>query len=539
DNNIQSIREDSHGNLWVATGRALHRLKKEQDGRVTIHKRHDIGMLPVIFEDREKSLWIGTFRFGLKRLRDGIIKTLFKEQGIPPYKLVLYKDRGGVIWLGSVFGNLFRYTGGACRPFLQSGNINMEITAISEDKDGNPWFGTKSRGLFQVTGKRAVNKYTAGTNRADFPITVIFRDNRDKLRVGTGGGGMLSYENGSFTTITVKDGLSGNRVNNIYQDRDNHTWIGTNSGIDILENGRWDPATKRTFLTGHNIFAIHQDRRRSGIFWLGTYNSGLARLNVNTGKTVFYTAGDGMPTGIVFQVLEDSRENFWLSSPDGIIKVAKKELEDFAGRRTGKITSTLFGLPDGMLNVQCTMSARNSAVKAGVDEFWFATQKGISVVKPGKITINKYPPGAVIEKILFNGEPIPVPQNMPAKSFKGIKNARFYFTAPTFISPEKVNVLYKLEGLEQEWNTIEPFHARTAYYNNLPPGNYRFRVTAVNSDGIRNTKGTSFSFTLKQHVYETNWFKIVSLLLVLSAAAAAFYGLKKYLYLRELKNKYK
>jgi ligand-binding sensor domain-containing protein/AraC-like DNA-binding protein len=536
DNNIWSILEDGNNNLWVGTGRALHRLKTEQNGDVSIDRRLFNAMIPYLFEDREKSLWIGTFRFGLKRLRDGVIKTLFTEEGIPPYKLALYKDRSGVIWLGSIFGDLYRYSGGAFSKFLHSGNINMEISAICEDRDGHLWFGTTSRGVFQVIGGKAINRCTAGDDRSNFHINVIFCDSRGKIRVGTEGGGMLGYENGAFVSYTTKNGLSGDVVTNIYEDRENNIWVGTAGGIDVMKNGGWKSKKKKTFLSGHTIYAIHEDADPKGIFWIGT-NSGLARFNLNDGNSVFYTVENGLSSNDIFQILEDSRGNFWLSSFDGIIKVAKKELEDFAEGRTTKITSMLFGLSDGMLNVQCMISARNSAIKVRENEFWFATQKGISVVSPEKIPINKYPPGVVIEKALFNGEPVPVKNGR--KIFKGIKNARFYFTAPTFISPGKVKVFYKLDGLEKGWNTVEPFRERTAYYTNLPPGDYRFHVTAANSDGIRNESGATFEFTSEQYFYETLWFRIAFLLVALAASAAAFFAIRRYLYLRELKNKYK
>lgn len=86
---------------------------------------------------------------------------------------------------------------------------------------------------------------------------------------------------------------------------------------------------------------------------------------------------------------------------------------------------------------------------------------------------------------------------------------------------------------------MSAFQERAAYYKDLAPGFYRFRVTADNSDGIRNPDGVSFDFTLKRYIYETAWFKICAVLLAISAALLSFFRFKKYLYFRKLKIKYK
>jgi AraC-like DNA-binding protein len=96
-----------------------------------------------------------------------------------------------------------------------------------------------------------------------------------------------------------------------------------------------------------------------------------------------------------------------------------------------------------------------------------------------------------------------------------------YFTAPTFISPEKIRFRYKLEGLDQEWIDLPPgVNPRFAHYVKPPPGQYLFRVIACNSHGIWNKTGDSFEFTIAPYYYQTAWFKIgfpfISLLIVSS-----------------------
>jgi signal transduction histidine kinase len=80
----------------------------------------------------------------------------------------------------------------------------------------------------------------------------------------------------------------------------------------------------------------------------------------------------------------------------------------------------------------------------------------------------------------------------------------FNYTGLSFVAPERVRFRYKLEGMEKEW--IEAGARRAAYYTNLPPGNYRFRVMASNNDGVWNEAGASFDFSVQPYFYQTYLF---------------------------------
>ena len=92
-----------------------------------------------------------------------------------------------------------------------------------------------------------------------------------------------------------------------------------------------------------------------------------------------------------------------------------------------------------------------------------------------------------------------------------------YYTAPSFVAPERVRFKYKLEGFDKDW--IDSGTRRIAYYTNLRPGTYKFRVIASNNDGVWNETGAAFSLYLKPYFYQTYWFYAV---LVLALAALAW-----------------
>ena len=99
-----------------------------------------------------------------------------------------------------------------------------------------------------------------------------------------------------------------------------------------------------------------------------------------------------------------------------------------------------------------------------------------------------------------------------------IRDLQIDYTALSLVAPEKIRFRYKLEGRDNDWQEVT--NRRQAFYNDLPPGNYRFRVMASNNSGVWNETGTYVDFSIAPAYYQTAWFRIlvvVALLLVLGA----------------------
>jgi signal transduction histidine kinase len=90
-----------------------------------------------------------------------------------------------------------------------------------------------------------------------------------------------------------------------------------------------------------------------------------------------------------------------------------------------------------------------------------------------------------------------------------------HYTGLSFVAPSKVRFKYKLEGFDKAW--VDAGTRRVAYYTNLPPGAYRFRVIACNNDGVWNETGATFEFYLQPHFYQTLWFYVLCALAVIVA----------------------
>ena len=554
---IISIREDSEGNLWVGTKQGLNRVKKKQDDSINIDRVLKTFLVNCLFEDREKSLWIGTDNAGIKRLKDG------KFMSYPPFEahpgempVSLFQDRHGVTWIGTFSGKLFHCQGG---DLIESAAIQEPsgtgIAAIAEDAEGNLWLGTMGRGVFQKKNNH-LTQFTTREGLADNLVTSIYRDSRDNLWFSTFDGvSVLRSGNGIIESLKSGDGLLGKRVHNVYESKSGDIWIAADKGLTLLPNvlpgGAGSPdllrRSSKVILQGVSVTCIYEDPSTpdagGDIYWIATDGAGLKRLSLKDGavtSSISYSTANGMTTNFIYQFLEDIKGNFWLMSNSGILRVSKHELNRVASGDIDKINCISFGISDGMKSLEFDNEfSRNSALKTGNGEFWFITKKGISIVNPEKIRFNQTPPPVVLETVYFNGQSLTLHPEAGPVTFKGTSDLSFHFTAPTFLSPEKTKYKYRLEGVDRGWIFLPPGQERAAYYKDLAPGTYTFRVTACNAEGVWNQTGDSLTFTIKPSFYQSFLFKIAVLLLLTAILAAAFYFYKKKKRFFETREKYK
>ncbi|NIM10420.1 MAG: helix-turn-helix domain-containing protein [Candidatus Aminicenantes bacterium] len=542
NDHIIYILEDSERNFWIGTLKGLNRIKKKQNGEVSFERLLSSFTILCLFEDSEKSLWVGTYDSGIKRLKDGKFISYAPVEAIREKMLFsMFEDRQGDKWIGTVSGKLFRFRSGCLMESLEPPGLSgTGIGAIVEDAQGNLWLGTNGKGVLQKKKKTFV-QFTTREGLADNIVTSIYKDRRSNLWFSTFDGVSVRYPHGTIESFKFRDGLSGKTVNNVYEDKNHNIWIAADKGITVLEDGRIANQKPSFYLQGVSITCIYEDPyaadSQERIFWIATYGAGLKRLNVTDGTVISYTTADGMTTNSIFRFFEDQQGNFWLMSDSGILRVLKAELNRFARGDPDKINCISYGISDGMKSREFNNRlSTNSALQSRNGELWFLTKKGISIVTPGKIRINKVPPPVVIETAFFDGKSIPLHQDEHV--CKGIKYFQFHFTALTFLSPEKIKFQYQLEGFEKEWVFLPPGRGRVAHYWNLDPGTYTFRVIASNAEGVWNRTGDSLIFTLKPFFYQTSLFKIGMLILVgVLAAAAALYIYKKRPF--EKKEKYK
>lgn len=527
---VMVITEDSERNLWVGTLKGLNRINRKSDGTIGCESLAKSSTVFSLFEDREKSLWIGTENSGLMRLKD----SKFTSFALPPAleeEIIssIFRDPPGDTWIGSLGGRLFLFRENRLIKTIEPPGLSgTGISAIARDGEGNLWLGTMGKGVFQKKNTVFV-QFTAREGLADNLVTSIYRDNHGSLWFSTFNGVSVRYNDGTIKSFQSGDGLPGKVVNNIYEDQSQNIWITTDQGITFLQGGKTTRSNIKYYLIGVPVVSIYEDpapaEKEGPVFWISTDGAGLKRLTLKDSMIYSYTEEQGMATNSIYQLFAD-QGNFWLMSSSGILRVSKKELDLLAKRGTGKINCTSFGKADGMQSTDFHNElSRHSALQTKDGELWFVTIKGISILNPGKIHVNKLPPPVVIESLFINGRSIPLDRWQ--QIFIGKRDFIFHFTAPSFLSPEQIRFNYQLEGFDKEWIFLPPGKERVVNYRNLEPSTYTFRVIACNSDGVWNRTGDSLTFTLKPFFYETLIFKMAVLLVLAALVAAAVYFYKQ------------
>lgn len=520
NNYIDVILKDSERNLWVGTQQGLNRIKRTQDGGIGVESVLKTFLITSLFEDREKSLWVGTYIEGVKRLKDGTFTSYESVDAISRENLLsLFQDRKGNTWIGSLSGKIFRFLNGDIVEVFEHAKLSgTGIAAIAEDGEGNLWLGTNGKGVFRKKQKNLV-RFTTRDGLADNIVTSIFKDSKDNVWFSTMDGvSVLRSTGGRFDSLKSEGGLLGKVVYNVYEDRDQNIWIAAERGITVLKDGKLTKENRTHYLQDITVTCIYEDTESTAvsgsIFWIATYGEGLKRFR--HGEFSTYKIDDGMSSDFIYRFFEDNKGYFWLMSDNGILRVGKRELKDYNREGKAKINCRYFGLSDGLKSREFNNQfSRHSALKARNGEFWFITKKGVSIVNPAKIFLDRFLPRAVIEDVFFDDRALAISAGTETPVFSGIRNLRFHFTAPTFLSPGKVKFKYRLEGYDRQEILLVPGAERVAHYQNVPPGTYEFKVVACNVEGACDQTGASFTFTLKPLFYQTFLFKTAVLLFFL------------------------
>lgn len=235
----------------------------------------------------------------------------------------------------------------------------------------------------------------------------------------------------------------------------------------------------------------------------------------------------GEPFGTVTGIIATPDGALWLNELRGIICISPDEVNQAAQNPEHLVSYRIFDFLDGLPGGTQMNYTVSTAVEGSDGRLWFGTDNGLAWIDPAHITKNFVPPPVSIRSLHTDAKIYDVSAdvlNLP----QGTQSLRIDYTALSFSIPERVRFRYRLEGADKEWQDAGT--RRQAFYNNLRPGNYRFRVIAANNDGVWNETGATLPFTIAPMFYQTNWFALFCLTL---AGCLVWLGYKWRIYLVE------
>ncbi len=509
---VNGVLEDRDGAIWVATIGGLCRMKDGRFETLTARDGLPNDLILTLFEDRDGTLWFGTAGAGLGRLKDGPIAAYGPPEGLS-YEIMspILEDRSGTLWVGTYGGGLNRLRDGRWTSFrTRDGLPDDAVTALLEDRSGTFWVGTR-RGLCQWAGTRfrAVSDVGAASRA---PVRALEEGRDGSLWIGTYGAGVIRLQEGRVSSYGRDRGLSHEYVQLIREDSRGVLWVGTDGGgLHRLDGDRFT-SVSGTGGAATFINSMHEDP--DGRLWVGTDGLCLVRGDSLT----CFGPREGLFDDIVFAILDDGLGNLWFSCNKGIYRVAQRDLNDLAAGRRKSITSVAYGRADGMRSVECNAGVQPPGWRTRDGMLWFPTAQGAVRLDPRRAAVEVSAPPLVIEQALVDRREVD-PRRV-AELPPGRGDLEFHYAALDLGDAHRVAYRYRLEGFDDDW--IAAGARRAAYYTNVPPGRYRFQVTAARADGAWQDAGTAFAFTLRPRFRQTAAFYALIALATLLAAWAAY-----------------
>ncbi len=485
---IEAIYQDQAGNIWISSsGKGLdiyfpcknnfnnyfHEIEDEN--------HHDFGK--TFYADHQHNLWYATFGDGLLLFDDNaqmVKRVIDKSEGssLANYIWCIVQDKSGKIWIGSGQGIYKLDSRGRTfvPPVIQGKDINNLLTH-------------------------------------HVVYEILFFDEKQEIWIATQEGlDIVNRNTGHFRHITEQDGLSHYKIQKMIKGKKGNIWIGTYDGLSIYdpENEKikkcYHGPEKSGILSNKSVNTLYQDKQ--GIIWIGTDN-GLNRLNPENEHIKYYFEKHGLINNRVENIFEDNDGNLWIQTSIGLSKMNHDE-ESFINYDSEdglKINHTGMYLRDTILYI------------AGLN-------KGFYKINLDKIKQNPYIPPVYLTKIKVNGQEIQLPtgekgQDKLLNLEYNRSSLEFYFTALNYLSPDKNQYKYKLEGFDQEWEYTTA-SKRYAVYANIPPGTYTFKVKGSNNNEKWNEKITRLTFKILPPWWKT-WWAIVIYFIALGALLYLMY----------------
>jgi signal transduction histidine kinase/streptogramin lyase len=473
---VTGLLEDREGNVWAVTSNGIDRFREYAVPNISIKQGLSNTNTVAIVGTKDGSVWVATYN-GLNRWKDGRISVVNRigstqdpnrtRKGAP---YSLFEDSERRIWLSTVqeFGYLEN------NRFVPVRDVHGgQITSMTEGPSGHLWLAKEEDGLLDLFQGRVVEKFpwTALGHKDDGRV-VLADPSQHGIWLGFSAGGISYFADGAIRkSYSVAEGLGAGRVNGL----------------------RFGPR---------------------GALWAATEN-GLSRIKDDHVTTL--TSKNGLPCDKVYWTVDDADHFVWVYTACGLVRIARTEMDAWVNDPSRSVSATLFDVSDGV-RTQSNPSAVQGVSKASDGRIWYVALDGVSVIDPQHFPFNKLPPPVHIEQITADHKTYDAAQGLRLPPL--IRDLEIDFTALSFVAPEKIRFRYKLEGYDNDWQ--EAGNRRQAFYTNLPPRNYRFRVMAANNSGVWNEEGALLDFSIAPAFYQRTSFRVLCVVAFLALLFAAY-----------------
>ncbi|MGZ5220822.1 MAG: triple tyrosine motif-containing protein, partial [Chitinophagaceae bacterium] len=477
---VLSIYHDSQGITWFITGKGLSNLTNEYYEFYDLRSGPGNSMIINMQMDDEHTLWLGSY--------DGVTK----------------KTKTGFETVRSFNGKSLGYT-----------------AWIHKTKTGEVWAGTEA-GILQLNGRGIRKKFDLLSSR-------VHEDESGRLWLGTVNGKLYSIHNDSLQNIELPGGVT-DYIDAIYKDINDFLWIGYR-GYGIMKfklkgiNAEFvkDYSAK----TGFNDLRIRCSQAdKKGNILFGTRTNGLFIFSTGIDEKYWHVnTSNGLSANWVKSICFDKKENIYLATNRGVNVINEKNYTSPTIRR---------------LNISGDDTEKpTNFVMDENDTIWISTDDGITKYIPARDAADTAKPQVYLTNFTINGKPDSAftPYSTRHDSYRLSHNnniIEFEFSGVN-LKEKGISYIYMLEGQDKNWSNITD---RNFISYNLQPGNYTFKVLAINNDGTRSLRPATLSFSIASPFWKTWWFVFFCVASVFAIAYAIYrYRLNQVLKLEKLRSR--
>jgi signal transduction histidine kinase/ligand-binding sensor domain-containing protein len=485
--NISVALHDTRGNVWAGNAESGLLRTNDENGRYESELINDF--IESLFEDREGNIWVGSNN-GLFRFRRGKISSLTKRDGLSTDIVSSIEATGRTVWVGTQTG-LNRIDDGRVHWLFRGLDI-LCLAAVQ-----NQLWVSSSHGVFAIDAADRMPKPR--------PIATEL-SSVTALQAGAGGSiwlldaqkGLYIWTGSALRPIKLNSNAGGKTISAIRARPDGGIWIGfLGGGLGFYKDGSFRECSAAGLPEGtvHDIYVDDSPNGR-GLTWFAT-QTGLYRFDGQSFSG--WNTESGLPGDRVLWLKADGDDALWLAFSTGVAKLRRSDLRSPAH----KVDCEFYDSGDGLFADSIVRS--QAAVDLDTEgRLWFTTSAGVAMIDSRHIEKNSVPPAMVIERVVADNREALIRRPMPFPPLT--KNLQIDYNGLSLAEPQKVKYRYRLEGYDKEWHNAEG--RRQAFYTNLQPGRYRFRVTAANNDGVWNASGASLDFAILPAFYQTRLFTI-------------------------------
>jgi signal transduction histidine kinase/ligand-binding sensor domain-containing protein len=486
---------DRDSQLWVAAATGVVRVPLGRDddseghaatGNEAVQQRVSLAgeSLGGMLEDREGNIWIVT-NGGLDKFRTAAFVNAPLPAGAQQPALAAAND--GSVWIGTAGATLHRFELGIEREWVRAPVL---IEALHHDSEGTLWVGGVGNSIWHRRAGDWV-QWRPKEREPAIGIQAIASEPGGALWVSVARGGVYRVIDNRWTLWGGLTDLPPEPATTLAFDSNRRLWLGyVNSRVAVLDR---DGVTVYSAASGLTTGAVQAIAQRGENFWIGG-ERGVVWFD---GRRFHSLEGPGQRafTG-VNGIVEQANGDLWLNSSEGAVRIPATEVRSFVADPRRRVQFQLLNYLDGMPGAPVNIRPLSSVVEDGAGRLWFASTKGVVSLAPGPLPSNSVVPNVYIKSVIVDAKRYDLDdrKGVPLRLPTNPRDLQIAYTALSFSIPERVHFRYLLEGTSMGWQDVGT--RREAYFTELPPGSYRFKVIASNDAGIWNETGAMVEFVI-------------------------------------------